>query len=164
MKSSQKITLYLFSYMLILSFIISSCQTVEKTAVSDSPVEGLPLKHTRDDTQKTEHKTSHTDSTDKETGDVTAEMLIGKWQNLKETEKLEFFDDGSILINSKGGAITKMKGNYKLVDGKRLRVRFGDNFYSRLIPPMSFRVSASENEITLIDEPGGTPTTYKRIK
>lgn len=91
--------------------------------------------------------------------------VIGKWMNLKETESLEFLDDGTIVIIDKRGVNPKLKGNYKFVDKDHLKVyHFGKGLYSKFLPPMSFKISISENEITLTDEPDGAATTYKRIK
>jgi hypothetical protein len=91
--------------------------------------------------------------------------VIGKWMNLKETESLEFLDDGTIVIIDKRGVNPPLKGNYKFVDKDRLKVyQYGKGLYSKLLPPMSFKISISENEITLTDEPDGAATTYKRIK
>jgi hypothetical protein len=90
--------------------------------------------------------------------------VVGKWLNLKETESIEFLNDGTIVIIDKRGVNPKLRGNYKFVDEGRLRVDFKGGLYARTMPPMSFKISISENEITLTDEPDGTATTYKRIK
>jgi hypothetical protein len=90
--------------------------------------------------------------------------VIGKWMNLKETESLEFLDDGTIVIIDKRGLNPKLKGNYKFVDEGRLMVAIIGGLYAKSIPLMSFKISISENEITLTDEPDGAATTYKRIK
>lgn len=90
--------------------------------------------------------------------------VIGKWLNLKETESLEFLDDGTMLIGTEESSHSKVRGYYKIVDKDRLKVHFGKGLYDKLLPPMSFKISISENEITLTDEPDGAATTYKRIK
>jgi hypothetical protein len=90
--------------------------------------------------------------------------VIGKWLNFKETESLEFLDDGTIVIVDKRGLNPKLKGNYKFVDESRLMVDIIGGLYAKSIPLMSFKISISENEITLTDEPDGAATTYKRIK
>jgi hypothetical protein len=90
--------------------------------------------------------------------------VIGKWMNLKETESLEFLDDGTIVIIDKRGINPKLKGNYKFVDEGRLMVDIIGGLYAKAIPLMSFKISISENEITLTDEPDGAATIYKRIK
>jgi len=90
--------------------------------------------------------------------------VIGKWMNLKETESLEFLDDGTIVIIDKRGLNPKLKGNYKFVDEGRLMVDIIGGLYTKSIPLMSFKISISENEIILTDEPDGAATTYKRIK
>ncbi len=90
--------------------------------------------------------------------------VIGKWLNLKETESIEFLNDGTIVIIDKRGVNPKFRGNYKFVDEGRLRVDFKGGLYAGLMPPMHFKFSISENEITLTDEPDGAATTYKRIK
>ncbi len=90
--------------------------------------------------------------------------VIGKWLNLKETESIEFLNDGTIVILDKRGVNPKLRGSYKFVDEGRLRVDFKGGLYAGLMPPMHFKISISENEITLTDEPDGTATTYKRIK
>ncbi len=90
--------------------------------------------------------------------------VVGKWLNLKETESLEFLEDGTIVIVDKRGINPKLKGNYKFVDESRLMVDIIGGLYAKSIPLMSFKISISENEITLTDEPDGAATTYKRIK
>ncbi len=90
--------------------------------------------------------------------------VIGKWMNSKETESLEFFDDGAIAIIDKRGVNPKLKGNYRFLDEGRLRVDIKGGIYAKLIPPMHFKISISENEIILTDEPDGAATTYNRIK
>jgi hypothetical protein len=90
--------------------------------------------------------------------------VVGKWLNLKETESIEFLNDGTIVIIDKRGVNPKLRGNYKFVDEGRLRVDFKGGLYAGAMPPMHFKISISENEITLTDEPDGTATTYKRIK
>ena len=90
--------------------------------------------------------------------------VIGKWLNLKETESLEFLDDGTIVIIDKRGLNPKLKGNYKFVDESRLMVDIIGGLYAKSIPLMTFKISISENEITLTDEPDGAATIYKRIK
>ena len=90
--------------------------------------------------------------------------VVGKWLNLKETESIEFLNDGTIVIIDKRGVNPKLRGNYKFVDEGRLRVDFKGGLYAGSMPPMHFKISISENEITLTDEPDGTATTYKRIK
>jgi hypothetical protein len=90
--------------------------------------------------------------------------VVGEWLNLKETESIEFLDDGTIIITDREGDRPKLKGNYKFVDKGRLRVDFKGDFYAKLMPPMHFKIFVSENEITLTDEPDGAATVYKRIK
>ncbi|MFQ5714240.1 MAG: hypothetical protein ACE5GU_09420 [Candidatus Scalinduaceae bacterium] len=90
--------------------------------------------------------------------------VVGKWLNLKETESIEFLNDGTIVIIDKRGVNPKLRGYYKFVDEGRLRVDFKGGLYASLMPPMHFKISISENEIMLTDEPDGTATTYKRIK
>ncbi len=90
--------------------------------------------------------------------------VVGSWLNLKETESIEFLDDGTIIITDKEGDKPKLKGDYKFLDKGRLRVDFKGDFYANLIPSMHFKIAISENEITLTDEPDGAATTYKRIK
>lgn len=90
--------------------------------------------------------------------------VIGKWLNLKETESIEFFDDGAIAIIDKRGVNPKSKGNYRFLDEGRLMVAIIGGLYAKSIPLMHFKISISENELILTDEPDGAATTYKRIK
>ncbi len=116
-------------------------------------------------TKKTEDRvTGKPDETYKRSFAKQEMGIIGKWLNLKETESIEFSDDGTILIGKEEGFLQKMKGKYRFVDDDQLRVDFLGDFYTKSARPMLFKVSIFENEITLIDEPDGTPTTYKRIK
>ncbi len=90
--------------------------------------------------------------------------VVGKWLNLKETESIEFSEDGTVVIIDKRGVNPKLKGSYRFLDEGRLRVAIIGGLYAKSIPLMSFKISISENEIILTDEPDGAATTYKRIK
>ncbi len=117
-------------------------------------------------TEKSADKvTGKSDEVEKRSFIELEKNVIGKWMNFKETESLEFLDDGTIVIIDKRGVNPTLKGNYKFIDKDRLKVyHFGKGLYSKLFPPMFFKISISENEITLTDEPDGAATIYKRIK
>ncbi|MFQ5964536.1 MAG: hypothetical protein ACE5KZ_09655 [Candidatus Scalinduaceae bacterium] len=116
-------------------------------------------------TEKSADKvTGNSDEIENESFVELKKNVIGKWMNLKETESLEFFDDGTILIGNEAGSHQIVRGYYKFVDNNRLKVNFGKGFYGKLLKPMSFKIYISENEITLTDEPDGAATTYKRMK
>lgn len=186
MNICQRIKLHWFSFALFLLFAIYGCQTTNNITPSKSSVTNLQSDSSQVDTKKTRRKTAQASSSEKEAtttkkpDDKTTgksdeienrpfleleKNVIGKWLNLKETESIEFFDDGTILIIHKVGTNRKIKGKYKFVDDDRLKVYFkGQGFYNNLLPTMHFKIVISDNEFTLIDEPDGTPTTYKRIK
>ncbi|ODS33137.1 MAG: hypothetical protein SCARUB_01761 [Candidatus Scalindua rubra] len=145
MKIMQRIMLCKSFFVLVLLFAIYGCQTASNTITSDK-VTGKPYEIGKGSFVELEKK------------------VIGKWMNLKETEAIEFFDDGTMLIGAEDNFHPEVRGYYKFVDNDRLKVHFGKGFYDKLIPPMSFKIAVSENEITLTDEPDGAATRYKRIK
>lgn len=97
--------------------------------------------------------------------------LYGKWINNKETESYEFSDDGTVIIVVIGKRDRRptLKGHYKLVEEGRIKIDFKGGAYARVIPVRHFKISISENEFTLTDEPTesngpyGPATTYKRV-
>ncbi len=98
--------------------------------------------------------------------------LYGNWTNYKETESYEFHDDGTVLIIVTGQRSKShtLNGNYILVEEERIKFDFKNDSFARQMPPRHYKITISDNEFALIDEPKGSggpdgPTTkYKRIK
>lgn len=100
------------------------------------------------------------------------EILYGNWINYMETESYEFHDDGTVIIIVTGqrNKSYTLKGNYKLVEKERIKFDFKSDFLAREMPPRHYKITISENEFALTDEPkesggpDGPATKYKRIK
>ncbi|MCP5005358.1 MAG: hypothetical protein GY941_15695 [Planctomycetes bacterium] len=87
--------------------------------------------------------------------------VIGKWLNEKETESMEFLADKTIRIINEQGSQRSIKGKFNFPQEDRLTVDFKGGLLK--VPLMSFKIELSENELTLIGEADGVPTTYKRV-
>ncbi len=87
--------------------------------------------------------------------------VVGKWLNEKETESMEFFANKNIIINELGSPQV-IRGIFRFTEKERLTVIFDEGFLK--VPSMSFKITLSENEFTLIGEKDNVPTTYKRVK
>ncbi len=98
--------------------------------------------------------------------------LCGNWINYKETESYEFHDDGTVLITVTGqrSKSQTLNGNYILVNEERIKFDFKNDSFARQMPPRYYKITISDNEFALIDEPkkpggpDGSVTKYKRIK
>ncbi len=98
--------------------------------------------------------------------------LYGNWINDLETESYEFRDDGTVLIVVSGqrGMSQTLNGNYILVNKERIKFDFENDSFARQMPPRHYKITISDNEFALIDEPkksdgpDGPTTKYKRIK
>ncbi|MDR4505780.1 MAG: hypothetical protein MRK01_13495 [Candidatus Scalindua sp.] len=88
-------------------------------------------------------------------------MVVGKWLNEKETESMQYFDDKTIIINNESTKQT-IKGTFRFTEKDSLTVDFKEGFLK--VPSMSFKITISENELTLIGLTDGVPTIYKRVK
>lgn len=99
--------------------------------------------------------------------------LYGKWINNKETESYDFRDDGKVTIvvigKSKGSRKT-LKGHYRLVEEGRIEFDFKGGPYARVIPVRHFKITISDDEFSLTDEPNrhdgsdGPTTIYNRVR
>ncbi len=98
--------------------------------------------------------------------------LYGNWINDLETESYEFHDDGTVLIVVSGqrSMSQTLNGNYTLVKEERIKFDFENDSFARQMPPRHYKITISDNEFALIDEPkepggpDGPTTRYKRIK
>ena len=99
-------------------------------------------------------------------------QLYGKWINKIETETYDFHDDGivRIVVSGQRGKTHTLNGNYKLVEAERIKIDFRNDSFASQMPPRYFKISISENEFSLTDEPkkkggpDGPTTKYKRVE
>ncbi|MDP6923866.1 MAG: hypothetical protein R2568_02285 [Candidatus Scalindua sp.] len=99
-------------------------------------------------------------------------QLYGKWINKLETESYDFHDNGTVLIVTEGsrGTTMKLNGNYKIVEADRIKFDFRNDSVASRRPPSYFKVSVSESEFSLTDEPRekdglvGPTTKYNRVE
>jgi len=98
--------------------------------------------------------------------------LYGKWINKLETESYDFHDDGTAIIIIEGPREKKMKlnGNFMIVGADRIKIDFRNDSFSGRRPPSYFKISVSENQFSLTDEPkkkggpDGPTTEYNRVE
>ncbi len=98
--------------------------------------------------------------------------LYGKWINKLETESYDFHDDGTVIIVTEGPRAKTMQlnGNFLIVGADRIKIDFRNDPVANRRPPSYFKVSVSENEFSLTDEPGkkdgpdGPTTKYSRVE
>ena len=98
--------------------------------------------------------------------------LYGKWINKLETESYDFHDDGTVIIVIEGPREKTMKlnGNFMIVGADRIKIDFRNDTFASRRPPSYFKVSISENEFSLTDEPrkkdepDGPTTKYNRVE
>ena len=99
--------------------------------------------------------------------------LYGKWINKLETESYDFHDDGTVIIIIEGpreGKTMKLNGNFMIVGADRIKIDFRNDSFASRRPPSYFKVSVSENEFSLTDEPkkkggpDGPTTKYNRVE
>ncbi len=99
-------------------------------------------------------------------------QLYGKWINKLETESYDFHGDGTVTIVIEGprGRTMKLTGNFMIVEADRIKIDFRNDTFASRRPPSYFKVSISENEFSLTDEPkkkdgpDGPTTVYKRVE
>ncbi len=99
-------------------------------------------------------------------------QLYGKWINKLETESYDFHDDGTVTIVTEGprGKTMKLNGNFMIVGADRIKIDFRNDPVASRRPPSYFKVSISENEFSLTDEPkkkggpDGPTTKYSRVE
>ncbi len=98
--------------------------------------------------------------------------LYGKWINDKETESYDFHNDGNVTITvtAQRDISQKLNGHYKLVEEGRIKIEIKEGPFARIVPTRHFKISISENEFTLTDEPkktdgpDGPTTVYRRVE
>ena len=99
-------------------------------------------------------------------------QLYGKWINKLETESYDFHDDGTVIIVVSGPRekTHALHGNYKIVEADRIKIDFRKDSMASQMPPRYFKLSISENEFSLTDEPkkkgepDGPTTKYNRVE
>ena len=98
--------------------------------------------------------------------------LYGKWINKLETESYDFHDDGTVTIIIEGSREKTMKlnGNFMIVGADRIKIDFRNDSFASRRPPSYFKISISENQFSLTDEPkkkgepDGPTTKYNRVE
>ncbi len=99
-------------------------------------------------------------------------QLYGRWINKLETESYDFHGDGTVIIVISGprGNTMKLNGNFVIVEADRIKIDFRNDTFASRRPPSYFKVSISENEFSLTDEPkkkdgpDGPTTKYNRVE
>ncbi|MGR3292584.1 MAG: hypothetical protein ACUZ9M_01050 [Candidatus Scalindua sp.] len=99
-------------------------------------------------------------------------QLYGKWNNKIETEYYDFHDDGTVIIIVSGprGKTRTLNGNYKIVETDRIKIDFRNDSFASQKPPSYFKISISEDQFSLTDEPkkkgepDGSTTKYNRVE
>jgi len=99
-------------------------------------------------------------------------QLYGRWINKLETESYDFHGDGTVVIVIEGPRERTMKltGNFMIVEADRIKIDFRNDTFASRRPPSYFKVSISENEFSLTDEPkkkdepDGPTTVYNRVE
>lgn len=126
-----------------------------------------------DEKEQAEDATVESDAVEDRPFAALEKKLYGNWINIKETESYDFHDDGTVkivVIDRKRDRSQSLKGRYKLVEEYRIKIDLKGDPFAKKMPPRHFKISISENEFTLTDEPKGPdepdgPTTrYKRIE
>ncbi|MBP7274822.1 MAG: hypothetical protein KBA51_01305 [Kiritimatiellae bacterium] len=84
------------------------------------------------------------------------DAIAGKWSKIGDTEKMEFFKDGTITIATKS---ENLVGKYSFIDKDRIRVELGG--VRALGGPFVASVSFSGDELTWT-MPDGTAYIYTR--
>ena len=96
--------------------------------------------------------------------------LYGKWINKLKTESYDFQDDGTVAVVVSGprGKTYTLNGYYIFKEPGRIKIDFRKDPMASQMPPSYFKISISENEFSLTDEPkkkggpDGPTTQYKR--
>lgn len=93
--------------------------------------------------------------------------IIGKWEAVGGTETIEFFKDGTVIIDSEERSMSEV-GKYKFVDEDRIIFDFGG--LGALAGPTIFKVTFSsfqdysgKDVLTLSDREGIPSLRFRRI-
>lgn len=82
-----------------------------------------------------------------------SEKLVGKWENTEgEKEQTEFFDDGTLIVEVKGGLVSSASGKWHILKDQRLKIElaiFGQTFTT--LSKLSFK---DDNNLTITPEEG----------
>lgn len=83
--------------------------------------------------------------------------ILGKWKEIRGTETMEFFKDGTISVVNRG---MSMGGSYKFVDKDRIKLELGG--LGALAGPIVAKVSFSSGELTFT-MPDGRISKYSKF-
>ena len=83
--------------------------------------------------------------------------IVGKWQDVKRAETMEFFPDGTVAAKAGG---MSMAGKYTFLDNERIKIELGG--MAALAGPMIVKFVISGNELTLTDQ-DNKMTKYRRV-
>ncbi len=86
------------------------------------------------------------------------DAIIGKWSAEKGAGTMEFFKDGTVVVNDK---IMTLGGKYNFVDEKRVKDDLGG--IGALVGPFVATVSFSDVELTWT-MPNGKVSKYRKVK
>ena len=87
--------------------------------------------------------------------------IIGKWETVGVTETIEFFKDGTVIMDSEERSMSVV-GKYKFVDEDRIIFDFGG--LGAMAGPTIFKVTFPSKDVLILSDREGTPTLkFRRI-
>jgi hypothetical protein len=87
--------------------------------------------------------------------------IIGKWEAVGLHETIEFFKEGTVIMDSEERSISVV-GKYKFVDDDTIRIDLGG--LEALAGPTIFKVTFSSKDVLILSDREGIPIcNYRRI-
>jgi len=90
----------------------------------------------------------------------TEKAIIGKWEKADGGESIEFFKDGTAIVESEGGWGWTVTANYEFIDDNRISLALSGLF--GLAGPQVYEVEISRNQLTLTST-DGTIMEYTKV-